>query len=359
MTKKTFYIVVFHVLCWILVAVPPLAFVPQHVTNSGLIYLIRLCSPLLLCAVFYVNYLWLVPKYFIGGSKKMYILVNIACILLFAICTDWLMHLTHALEMAGGWRPPYPRKPVEDIVFSFFKLLRNVLPFVLSAALATLLRLALKWQVAEQARKEMEIQKTEAELNNLRNQINPHFLLNTLNNIYALISFDKDKAQKAVLSLSALLRQMLYGTRNNSVSLKDETDFIRNYVDLMRIRLSKDVKIIFNINIPDDREVRMAPLIFISLVENAFKHGVSTTRPSFININISSDGNRIECEISNSNYPKSDADKSGHGIGLKQVAKRLDLAYAGKYVWERGTDDKKEVYHSKIIIYDTQMRDNR
>lgn len=293
------------------------------------------------------------------GNKNIYILVNILCIVLFASCTDRLMHITRTLELAGGWRPPHPPKPMDGMILPLFKLLRNVLPFVLSAALATLLRLAMKWQVAEQARREMEIQKTEAELNNLRNQINPHFLLNTLNNIYALISFDKEKAQKAVLSLSALLRQMLYGTKNNSVSLKDETDFIRNYVDLMRIRLSKDVKVVFNTNIPDNKDIRIAPLIFISLVENAFKHGVSPTRQSFINISISSDGNQIECEIINSNYPKNATDKSGHGIGLEQVAKRLDLAYAGKYVWERGTDEKNEVYHSKIIIYDTQMRYNR
>ena len=236
---------------------------------------------------------------------------------------------------------------------------RNVFPCLLSVTLATSVRLALRWQTAESERKEMEIQKTEAELSNLRNQINPHFLLNTLNNIYALISFDKDKAQKAVLSLSSLLRQMLYGARNNSVSLKEETEFIGNYVELMKIRLNKNVKIDFNVSIKTDKELRIAPLIIISLVENAFKHGVGTTRPSFISINIIADENKIECEIRNSNFPKNDSDKSGHGIGLEQVAKRLDMAYAGKYVWERGTDDKNEVYYSKIVLYDTQMCDNR
>lgn len=205
----------------------------------------------------------------------------------------------------------------------------------------------------------MEIQKTEAELQNLRNQINPHFLLNTLNSIYALISFDRDKAQKAVLSLSALLRQMLYGGRNNAVALCDEVEFIRNYVELMRIRLNKNVRIDFNVSISHGDDVKVAPFIFISLVENAFKHGVSTANPSFILINILYDGEKIVCEIRNSNYPKASTDKSGHGIGLEQVARRLDLAYAGKYEWERGVDEDENTYYSIITIYDTELRDNR
>ena len=108
-----------------------------------------------------------------------------------------------------------------------------------------------------------------------------------------------------------------------------------------------------------EREVRVAPLIFISLVENAFKHGVSPTEPSFISISMASDGDKIECEIKNSNHPKNSSDKSGHGIGLEQVARRLDLAYAGRYEWLRGVDNQNNVYFSKIIIYDTDLRDNR
>ena len=196
-------------------------------------------------------------------------------------------------------------------------------------------------------------------MRNLRNQINPHFLLNTLNNIYALISFDQDKAQKAVLSLSAMLRKMLYGTQQSAVTLKNETEFIRNYIDLMRLRISKDVKITVDISEPEDINVRIAPFILISLVENAFKHGISPVNPSFVSVKINADREKIVCEIKNSNYPKTDADKSGHGIGLNQVARRLDLAYKEKYEWVKGTDEKQEIYYSKITIYDTELRDNR
>ena len=359
MTKKTFNVIVFHSICWILVALPSVFFIPQHVQQSIGMYLIRLCLPLFLCAVFYLNYLWLAPKYFVERRMKAYFFVNLAVMLVLAFCMNWLMDVLRDMEMAVGGTPPPIHEHVPRLFMSAFFIARGMFPFFLSAALATSLRLALRWQAAETARRDMEMQKTEAELRNLRNQINPHFLLNTLNNIYALISFDRDKAQRAVLSLSALLRQMLYGGKNNAVALDDEIEFIHNYVELMRIRLSKNVRIDFCTEVKPGTNISLAPFIFISLVENAFKHGVSPNRQSFISIRISADEMKIQCEIRNSNYPKKDTDKSGHGIGLEQVAKRLDLAYPGKYEWNRGVDEQNNTYFSRITIYDTDLRNNR
>lgn len=336
----------------------PIMFVPQHIQRDTVMFLIRLCFPMFMCMVFYMNYLWFVPRFFMERRINAFVCVNVVVMLLLGFFMQQLMDMMHAREVVAGWNPPHKQPPM--FFSSLLRLVvREVFPLVLSAAVATLLRIAMRWQEAEKARKEMEIQKTEAELKNLRNQINPHFLLNTLNNIYALISFDRDKAQKAVLSLSAMLRQMLYGTKQNSVSLKDETEFIRNYIDLMRIRMSKDVKIDVDISIPSNTDVRIAPFILISLVENAFKHGISPVRPSFISIRLVSDGKMIECEIKNSNFPKTGSDKSGHGIGLSQVARRLNLAYKDRYEWIKGTDERNEIYFSKIMIYDTELRDNR
>lgn len=357
MRTNSFYIIFFHFICWILVALP-IMFVPQHIQHDTVMFLIRLCFPVFMCIVFYINYLWFVPRFFMERHINTFICVNIIVMFMFGICMHQLMDLMHAREIIAGWNPPIHKQ--SSLLSSFVRfVVREIFPLVLSAAVATLLRIAMRWQEAEEARKEMEIQKTDAELKNLRNQINPHFLLNTLNNIYALISFDRDKAQKAVLSLSAMLRQMLYGTQQNSVSLKEETEFIRNYIDLMRIRMSKDVRIDVDISIPSHSDVRIAPFILISLVENAFKHGISPVKPSFISVKIVSDGKKIECEIKNSNFPKTNSDKSGHGIGLNQVACRLDLAYKNKYEWIKGTDERNEIYISKIMIYDTELRDNR
>ncbi len=123
----------------------------------------------------------------------------------------------------------------------------------------------------EAARKEAERNRAEAELKNLRNQLNPHFLLNTLNNIYALIAFDSDKAQQAVQELSKLLRYVLYDNQQTTFLSVKRSDFIRNYIELMRIRLSANVQMITKFDIQPDSQTLIAPLIFISLIENAFQ----------------------------------------------------------------------------------------
>jgi len=308
--------------------------------------------------MFYMNFLWLVPRFFMEHRIKVYVCVNVAAMLLLGVCLHNLMDLLHTREAIVGWVPPH-HKP-DTMLSSFLRFMaKDVFPLVLSVIVATLLRMAMRCQEVEEARKELEMQKTEAELKNLRNQINPHFLLNTLNNIYALISFDREKAQKAVLSLSAMLRQMLYWMQQNAVCLKDEVEFIRSYIELMRIRINKNVRIDVDISVPACTDIRIAPFILISLVENAFKHGISPVRPSFISVKIVSDGKKIECEIRNSNFPKTDSDKSGHGVGLSQVRRRLALAYGDNYEWIKGTDEKNEIYFSKITIYDTELCDNR
>ncbi len=123
------------------------------------------------------------------------------------------------------------------------------------------------------------------------------FLLNTLNNIYALIAFDSDKAQQAVQELSKLLRYVLYDNQQTYVPLCKEVDFIRNYIELMRIRLSSNVKMTTQFDILPDSRTLIAPFIFISLIENAFKHGISPTETSFISIRISESNKEVICEI--------------------------------------------------------------
>ncbi len=363
MSKNKAYKILFHIVCWMLVALPPIMSLPQRANQDTITYLIHLSFPLFMCIIFYMNYLWLVPRYFVNKRFNAFIFVNIITVVVFAFAMQRLMDIMHLREMMLDLNRP-PRFHHGDRVFSQLSMfsmifVKNVFPLILSAVVAVLLGLAQRWQTAEEGRREMEIQKTEAELKNLRNQINPHFLLNTLNNIYALIAFNQEKAQKAVLSLSALLRQMLYENQKGAITLKEETEFLYNYIDLMRIRVNKNVKIDVNISIPKQTEVFIAPFIFISLVENAFKHGVSHSQPCFISIDIRSDGKKIECEIKNSNFPKNDTDRSGHGIGLEQVAKRLEASYKDKYEWTRGVDEKNNLYISKIIIYDTQLCDNR
>lgn len=229
-------------------------------------------------------------------------------------------------------------------------ILRDIFSMVLTVGLSAAIKMSGRWVQMDAARREAEKNRTEAELKNLRNQLNPHFLLNTLNNIYALIAFNTDKAQAAVQELSRLLRHVLYDNQQDFVTLDKEMDFIRNYIELMRIRLSANVTVETQIDIRPDSRTEIAPLIFISLIENAFKHGISPTEPSFIRIHFSESPGEVHCEITNSYHPKNETDKSGSGIGLEQVQKRLELTYPGRYNWQQGVSEDGKEYKSILVI---------
>ena len=308
-------------------------------------FLHGIIMPTTLCIAFYVNYLYLTPRLLIKEkNNNEFFIFNTLIIVGFSLFLHYFM---------GSFQPikhfPNRETPPPELFF----MIRDAFTLVLTAGISTSIRLSIQWGNSEKARKEAEIEKTEAELRNLRSQINPHFLLNTLNNIYALIAFNSEKAQSAVLELSKMLRHILYDNEQPTVNLSEEVKFISNYINLMKIRLQDNVNVLVNINIPDPCTKQIAPLIFISLIENAFKHGVSATMPSFIKIDISAGSSNIICSIENSNYPKPHSDKSGHGIGLEQVEKRLELSYKDHYKWEKGISEDKKTYSSKIIIYDT------
>lgn len=243
--------------------------------------------------------------------------------------------------------PPDLNRPIPP---QYIFYLRDMAGLIFSTGLSVAIRMSIRWSQAEAERQEAVKSRTEAELKNLRNQLNPHFLLNTLNNIYALIAFDTDKAQQAVQELSKLLRYVLYDNQQMFVPLIKEIDFIRNYIELMRIRVSPQVTIETEFHIKPESQTPIAPLIFISLIENAFKHGISPTHPSFISITITETDEEICCTIRNSNYPKTRTDKSGSGIGLEQVSKRLELIYPGRYQWERHVSHDGKEYLSSISI---------
>ena len=293
--------------------------------------------------VFYANYFLLVPRYLFQNQAKRYVVYNI--ILLCAIGV--LLHLWQSLTFDPSFAPK-PKRAGMPPGWLFF--LRDMLSLVFTIGLSAAIRMSARWTQNEAARKEAEKSRAEAELKNLRNQLNPHFLLNTLNNIYALIAFDSDKAQQAVQELSKLLRYVLYDNQQTYVPLCKEVDFIRNYIELMRIRLSSNVKMTTQFDIQPDSQTLIAPLIFISLIENAFKHGISPTETSFISIRISESNKEVICEIRNSNHPKTMEDKSGSGVGLEQVSRRLEILYPGDYTWSKGISKEGEVYESRLSI---------
>ena len=329
-----------HVALWAFLFLSPLTF--WRGTGIKFVqYLMYCMQPLMLMIIFYANYLYLAPRFFVAGKHRYDLLINLVMITTFGIA------LHYWTDYANNLYGVHVR--FDDAISDVTNILRDCLNFAIFAGGSTALALARKWFTADQKLQESEAARAKAELYNLRSQINPHFLLNTLNNIYALTAIDQERAQDAIQQLSKMLRHMLYDNQESCVALSDELQFLENYISLMKIRLSANVDVTFtyNVEVPG---VRIAPLIFISLIENAFKHGVSPTEQSFVHIEINATDHDINCRIENSNHPKSNQDRSGHGIGLNQVQRRLDLAYPNHHKWVKGTNEDGTIYTSAIHI---------
>ncbi len=348
-----------HLLGWIfLFGFPHMLLVRGDGTGTSIHTLRFIGPPLTMALVFYVNYLVLVPHFLQERHLKRYIVSNIVLVLVaFCLLQLWFSTMKHFVP------PPAPdgvystlsKRPLpgsENPLTFILLRLRDVVIFLFVAGVAALLRISSQWHRTELSLQRAELKQTEAELQSLRHQISPHFLLNTLNNIYALIAFDADKAQQAVQDLSKLLRHLLYENREMFTDLTQEIDFLRNYIGLMRIRLSDHVAVDFRADFPAECKAHIAPLLFLPLVENAFKHGVSPTEPSYIDIRIGMDNKcqRITCEVCNTNYPKTHADRSGSGVGLDQVQRRLELIYPGRYTWTKGPDAHSLTYRSILTL---------
>ena len=218
---------------------------------------------------------------------------------------------------------------------------------IVTVAVAIGIRHFIRVRQLKQQLKDEKAKNTEAELAWLKNQINPHFLFNTLNNISSLTQIDADAAQDAIAQLSELLRYAMYETNKKTVPISGEVEFMRNYIELMKLRCNEQTKVSAEFRVHNS-QLEVAPLLFISLIENAFKHGVSTGRPSVINISLEQNDGQIVFVCDNTNYPKSDKDRSGSGIGIENTRRRLELMYQDRYEWEQSLEDN--IYHVRITL---------
>ena len=191
----------------------------------------------------------------------------------------------------------------------------------------------------------LERENLEQQLEYLKYQINPHFLMNTLNNIHALVDIDPEQAKETIVELSKIMRFVLYEGSKQKVPLRQELLFLDNYINLMKMRITDNVAL--NVDMPDilpDSDI--PPLMLITFVENAFKHGVSYQQPSFIDISVNIHDNRLLFTCRNSKIPNGE-DQHG-GVGLKNVMRRLELIYGNDYTLD--FDDAPDCYSVKLEI---------
>jgi len=246
-----------------------------------------------------------------------------------------------------GMRPNdsfYPDKHLKPFPFPPF-----LFPFLLALVVIACnigIKMLFKSQRDDVVLKELERQNLQNELQYLRYQINPHFFMNTLNNIHALVDIDTEKAKKTIVELSKLMRYVLYEANNKEIHLSKEIQFLENYIALMSIRYTENVTI--TVKLPQDYpDVMIPPLLFVSFVENAFKHGVSYQNESFVSVIMQfEEDNRLAFYCSNSNKGKHD--DQHHGIGMENINKRLELLYGNNYTLS--VNNTQESFDVTLII---------
>jgi two-component system LytT family sensor kinase len=270
----------------------------------------------LVYALFYVTDCYLSKRWTV--FKTISIVVTLFTIALFCfllanqiIVNRWIYH-----QKTDLWTS---LTSLQSISYCLF-----VLAFVTGIAVSIkLIRLNIKQKITEQ---ELLKKKLEMELQFLKAQSNPHFLFNTLNNIYGLARKKSDKTADVVLRLSAMLRYMLYETAKESIEIESEIQIINDYIELEKLRYTKRLEVIFKHSIDNYKE-KIAPLILLPFVENAFKHGAGESRfQSYIAIDLKLKGKKLSYEIKNSKE-EAHLNQDADAIGLNNIKRQLELIY--------------------------------
>ena len=183
------------------------------------------------------------------------------------------------------------------------------------------------------------------ELLHLKSQVNPHFFFNTLNNLYGLVGSDAEKAQKLILKLSDMMRYSIYEGEKDLVTLDEEVAYLKNYIELHKMRYRKEINVEFDVQM--DGEIKVMPLLFIILLENAFKHGIENLRKdAYVHLSMKTKNDKVLFEIENDF--DAEQPKEEDGIGLKNLKRRLELVYPKKHTLNSST--KENIYKAKLTL---------
>lgn len=338
-----------HIIAWTILFILPtyLLYLDSfHSTIDSFFLLMSMMQVIAYIIVFYINYFLLVPKLFFGNRKVAYFLSVLALIIIIGFLfesTRTIFEPRHDFPMKNetkmdiperfGKPPDIPDKAIgpdkHDKGGPSMKrpIYDYLLVSVMICGFGIGLRFSEKLIKNEKEKKESEKEKLNSELAFLKNQISPHFFFNTLNNIYSLVQINSEDGQKAILQLSKLMRYLLYESEKGNIKLSQEIDFIKNYIELMKLRVSNKVDIF--VSFPDKYPDKVIPpLLFIPFIENAFKHGISYLEASSISIVMKIDEEELFFWCSNRIIHKPDENSlTDSGIGLENVTKRLVLLF--------------------------------
>lgn len=368
-------LVLIHIMAWCFIFLLPLLFYPIKFEGSNF-FIREVLSKTALVSLFYINYYYLLPRFFEKKKYFFYFLLVAAFILL---VLAWNIVLYHSFpdtttsftstQIQNNLNPDDSLSndkfvpPFRNIPFSFpghtiwgipqrqfFLTVNRLLSFAFILLLSgALIRLGANYIKNQQEKKALENANLNAEINLLKSQINPHFLFNTLNGIYALAHEKSSKTEVAILKLSEMLRYMLYESPEEKAELSKEIIYISNYIELQRMRLSDKVKIDYEVSgKPEGHHI--TPFLLIVFIENAFKHGISYAKPCNINIQINVFEKTLTLLVENP-YAESDSFTT-IGLGLKNAERRLELLYPGKYSLQKEKSENRYVVNLKLDLSD-------
>ncbi len=348
------------VMVWVVLIASPLLFRDSDISDwRELMGPLETLVPLFI--IFIINRFVLVP-YMLLRSRNLHYFVSVFVIIAFFTLG---VHFFPTIRIFGEPAQQELRAPIRDLPpntmppdHGFPPPLEparrgplppfaNLLIFsILMVGFDTGLKISFKLAQTEREKAKLETENVSTQLAFLRNQVSPHFFMNTLNNIHAQIDINSEEAKESVIRLSKLMRHLIYDSDAESIPLNKEMDFISNYVDLMSLRFSDKVKI--ELFLPENLpEKNIPPLLFTSFVENAFKHGISYENSSFVSIRFAYDSDKLIMEIRNSNH-NGVTDKEASGIGNDNSRKRLDLLYGNSYNLD--IQSNEDIYFVKLEI---------
>jgi hypothetical protein len=289
-------------------------------------------------------------RLFVSKKYWEYLFLSLLLIVLFAFFSMGIGRWIN--DFVGiGHKPPPPHKgmgsPMSQNVQYITRLATHSLFGLLVIGLNNAIKIFIQWIQREREYEKMQIENAESKLSMLRQQISPHFFMNTLNNIHALIDYDKELAKDSVVKLSKLMRILLYESETRNYTLEKEINFLHDYIEIMKIRIHDKVKVVYAYpeKIP---QMEISPLLFINFVENAFKYGVIPGKESKISFHFSVDKNYLIFVCENTFDNTLSDSISSTKIGIVNAMKRLDLIYRNTYsIEQKSTED---FYTIKIKI---------
>jgi len=325
LNKQLTYNILKHLALWVVYLILPIIIVPRpnvdYIERNQFILFNYFFSSLYSILFFYVNFFWAIPRLAYNNKKWKYLLV-----LLFFVLMCFAVY------------------KILPIVINFET--KKIIFFQLFAALLKLVFVSIvAWVIfLYKTNQEHTIAKNQAELAYLKAQVNPHFLFNALNSLYALAIKKSDNVVDAISQISDMMRYNIEESQKCFVSLNQELEYLQNYIDIQKLRLTTKTKITYNVK-GESSNKQIEPLLLIAFIENAFKYGVSTEKKSEIIINIEIVENKLTIFIQNDKVQKF---SSTSGTGIKNTIKRLNYSYNNRYVID--ISDKEDYYSVQLSI---------